>query len=81
MEARQALAKVEQIAGSRPDRNAMLLVAHSGADHKERALELLERAYAEHSPAVAQIKTNPIYDPIRGDPRFKNLLQRLRLDR
>jgi TolB-like protein/DNA-binding winged helix-turn-helix (wHTH) protein/Tfp pilus assembly protein PilF len=80
-EARRALAKVEQIARSRPDRYAMLLVAYSGTDHKERVLDLLERAYAEHSPVVAQIKTNPIYDPIRSDPRFQELLRRVRLDR
>jgi tetratricopeptide (TPR) repeat protein len=80
-EARRALAKVEHIAGSRPDRYTMLLAAYSGTEHKERALDLLERAYAEHSPLVAQIKTNPIYDPIRDDPRFQDLLQRLRLDK
>jgi TolB-like protein/DNA-binding winged helix-turn-helix (wHTH) protein/Tfp pilus assembly protein PilF len=80
-EARRALAKVEQIAGSRPDRYRMLVVAYWGTDQKERVLELLERAYAEHSNVLADIKANPIYDPIRSDLRFQNLLRRLRLDR
>ncbi len=76
-----ALAKLEQVASSRPDRYATLLVAYSGTGQKERVLDLLERAYADHSNAVVEIKVNPIYDPIRSDPRFQDLLRRLRLDR
>ena len=77
----QSLAKLEQVAGSRPDRNALLLMAYSATGPKERVLELLEKAYAEHSNSVVEIKVDPIYDPIRNDPRFKDLLRRLRLDR
>ena len=80
-EARVALAKLQQVAGSRPDRYPMFLVAYSGTGQKERVLELLERAYAEHSNALVQIKVDPIYDPIRSDPRFEDLLRRVRLDR
>lgn len=80
-EARTALAKLEQVSGSGPGRTAMLLVAYSGIGQKERLLELLEKAYSEHSNAVVQIKVDPMYDPIRKDPRFEDLLRRLRLDK
>jgi TolB-like protein/DNA-binding winged helix-turn-helix (wHTH) protein len=80
-EAYQTLARLERVAGSRPDRYALLLVAYSATGPKERVLELLESAYAEHSNSVVEIKVDPIYDPIRSDPRFKDLLRRLRLDR
>jgi tetratricopeptide (TPR) repeat protein len=80
-EARQTLAKLEQVVGSRPDRCAMLLVAYSATGQKDRVLDLLERAYAEHSNSVVEIKVDPIYDPIRSDPRFKDFLRRVRLDR
>jgi len=80
-EARQTLVKLEQVAGSRSDRYAMLLVAYSATGQKERVLGLLERAYAERSNSVVEIKVDPIYDPIRSDTRFKDLLRRLRLDR
>jgi TolB-like protein/DNA-binding winged helix-turn-helix (wHTH) protein/Flp pilus assembly protein TadD len=80
-EARRALAKLQQVAGSGPGRYPMFLVAYSGTGRKERVLELLERAYAEHSNALVQIKVDPIYDPIRSDPRFEDLLRRVRLDR
>jgi TolB-like protein/DNA-binding winged helix-turn-helix (wHTH) protein/Flp pilus assembly protein TadD len=80
-EARVALAKLERVANSRPDRFAMLLVAYSGTGQNERVLDLLEKAYAEHSNAVVKIKVDPIFDPLRSDPRFVDLLRRVRLDR
>jgi TolB-like protein/DNA-binding winged helix-turn-helix (wHTH) protein/Flp pilus assembly protein TadD len=80
-QARRALAKLEQVAGSQQDRNAMFFVAYSGTGQKERFLALLESAYEEHSNSVVEIKVDPIFDPIRSDPRFQNLLRRVRLDR
>ena len=79
-EASRALAKLEHVAGSRPDRYPTLLLAYSGTGGKERVLKLLESAYADHSNAIVQIKVDPIYDPIRSDPRFGDLLRRVRLD-
>ena len=80
-EARRALAKLEQVSGSQADRIAMLLVAYSGTGQKDRVIELLQRAYSEHSNAVVPIKVDPMYDPIRSDPRFADLLRRLALER
>jgi TolB-like protein/DNA-binding winged helix-turn-helix (wHTH) protein/Tfp pilus assembly protein PilF len=79
-EARQAMAKLEQSTRSRPDRMPTLLLAYLGTGEKDRALELLERAYSDHSNVIAQIKVDPMYDPIRSDPRFKDLLRRAGLD-
>lgn len=80
-EARRAMAGLEQITGSRPDRYALLLVAYSGTGQKDRVLDLLERAYAEHSNAIVDMKVNPMYDPVRSDPRFQDLLLRVGLER
>jgi hypothetical protein len=57
-----------------------LLIAYSGTGQKERVIELLQRASAEHSNAVVQIKVDPMYDPVRNDPRFKDLLRRVGLE-
>jgi TolB-like protein/DNA-binding winged helix-turn-helix (wHTH) protein/Tfp pilus assembly protein PilF len=80
-EARRALAKLEQLSSARPDRIAVLLIGYSGAGQKERVFELLQKAYSEHSNAVLQIKVDPMYDPIRGDPRFEDLVRRIGLER
>jgi TolB-like protein/Tfp pilus assembly protein PilF len=80
-EARRALAKLEQTSGSPANRAPTLLIAYLGMDQKERALGLLQQMYAEHSNAVVQIKVDPMFDPLRSDPRFKDLLLRLGLER
>jgi TolB-like protein/DNA-binding winged helix-turn-helix (wHTH) protein/Flp pilus assembly protein TadD len=78
-EAQRLLAKLEQLPVSRPDRYELLLLAYSATGQKERVLDLLERAYAEHSNSIVKIKVDPIYDPIRSDPQFKDFLRRIRL--
>jgi hypothetical protein len=56
-----------------------LLLAYSGTGQKERVLNLLEKAYADRSNVAVQIKVEPMYDPIRSDPRFQDLLRRVGL--
>jgi TolB-like protein/DNA-binding winged helix-turn-helix (wHTH) protein/Tfp pilus assembly protein PilF len=79
-EARRQLVKIEQLPSSRPDRTPALLIAYSGTGQKERVIELLQRASSEHSNAVVKIKVDPMYDPVRNDPRFKELLRRVGLE-
>jgi len=79
-EARRALTELEQIPRSRPDRTASLLIAYSGTGQKKRVIETLQKAYSEHSSAVVQIKVDPLYDPLRGDPQFEDLLRRIGLE-
>jgi TolB-like protein/DNA-binding winged helix-turn-helix (wHTH) protein/Tfp pilus assembly protein PilF len=79
-EARRELMKIEHLPGSRADRTPTLLVAYSGTGQNDRVIELLQRAYSEHSNAVVQIKVDPMYDPIRSDPRFRDLLRRVGLE-
>jgi len=46
---------------------------------KDRAFALLEKAYVEKSGFLADIKTAPIFDSLRSDPRYANLLKRMDL--
>jgi hypothetical protein len=39
----------------------------------------LEKAYGQHS--LDGMKVDPIYDPVRDDPRFQDLLRRVDLSR
>jgi hypothetical protein len=34
-----------------------------------------------HSTAITGLKVNPLYDPLRGDLRFHELLRRIGLDK
>jgi TolB-like protein len=45
---------------------------------KEKALEWLEIAYEKHTGALATLNTKPTWDPIRGEPRFQELLKRMK---
>ncbi len=80
-EARRALAKLEQVSRSRTGRTVTLLIAYSGTGPKDRVIELLQKAYSERSNAVVQIKVDPMYDPIRSDPRFQDLVHRVGLSK
>jgi len=50
-----------------------------GLGVKDEAFLWLDKAFAEQSDLMREIKTNPIYDPLRSDPRFTDLLKRMRL--
>jgi serine/threonine protein kinase/tetratricopeptide (TPR) repeat protein len=40
----------------------------------DRAVDQLEIALARRSHGMAQLKVNPVLDPLRGNPRFNNVL-------
>jgi tetratricopeptide (TPR) repeat protein len=45
----------------------------------DAAFAWLEKAYAEHSPLLINLKADALLDPLRGDPRFSDLLRRVGL--
>jgi hypothetical protein len=46
---------------------------------KERAFEYLEKAFAERSPGLRNIKKMPAFDDLHSDPRFADLVKRIGL--
>ena len=55
---------------------AMIYIALG--DH-DRAFEWLEKAYAERAWQLGFLKVEPVFDPLRGDPRFADLMRRVNL--
>ncbi len=45
----------------------------------EQAIAWLEKAYQEHASGLTDLKTDPLYDSVRSDPRFQDLLRRVGL--
>jgi DNA-binding SARP family transcriptional activator/Tfp pilus assembly protein PilF len=46
----------------------------------DEAFDWLERAYRERSIELLRLKADPIYDALRDDPRYHDLLARMALD-
>ena len=56
-----------------------MAIAHMGVDNKEEALRWLERAYEQRAD-LGNLNRAPFWlQPLRPDPRFQDLLRRLRL--
>jgi TolB-like protein/DNA-binding winged helix-turn-helix (wHTH) protein/Tfp pilus assembly protein PilF len=56
------------------------VLTYSGLADPEQTLIWLEQAYKEHSFILLFLKVHPIFDSLRDDPRFKDLIHRVRLD-
>jgi len=52
---------------------------YNALGEKDQTFEYLEKAYAEGAPLLRALQTGKMWDPLRSDPRFKDLLKRMRL--
>ena len=51
---------------------------YAGLGNRTQALDWLERAYREHSLWMAWLKVDPMLVPLRAEPRFKTLLEKMK---
>jgi serine/threonine-protein kinase len=76
---RGAVDELKRLSRQGPVDPAVFVWAYAAMGDKELAFTWLERAYAERSNAIPALKVGPGYDPLRGDPRFDDLLRRVGL--
>jgi len=77
-EASKRLEQLQQIATRRYVSSYTLAVVHIGLGEHAQAIDCLERAYRDRvGPDVSLIKVDPMLDPLRGDPRFEALVQKV----
>lgn len=69
------LAELEGQAKQRQVSPVYLAHVYNGLGEQERALALLQQAYREHSDHLLGLRVNPIYDNLRDDPRFTEMLR------
>jgi serine/threonine-protein kinase len=79
---REALRDLEELAEDLPGRYVAphdLAWGYAALGDTDRAMQWLEKAYAERSSALVYLKIEPLFDPLRGDKRFADLVRRVGL--
>jgi TolB-like protein/tetratricopeptide (TPR) repeat protein len=80
-EARRVLNEVERASERRHVPTDLMAVLYLMVGEKETALRLLSKAVDEQcSRWIPFMKISPMFDSVRGEARFKELLHRVRLD-
>jgi tetratricopeptide (TPR) repeat protein len=79
-EAKLALDELQQLSRTRyvsPMLGALISV---GMGEHEQAFDWLEKAFADRAQMLSELKAEPAFDPLRADPRFTDLLERIGLN-
>jgi eukaryotic-like serine/threonine-protein kinase len=78
-EAQKALLKLKELATKKyvPPFSAALV--YIGLGQKDQSFELLYRAFEEREARMTYLKVDTIFDTLRSDPRFDDLLRRVGL--
>jgi tetratricopeptide (TPR) repeat protein len=69
--------ELEELSTTRYVDPAFIALLHLGMGETGQALDWLEKGYEGHSFWMAWLKADPFLDPLRGEPRFNDLLERL----
>jgi TolB-like protein/Tfp pilus assembly protein PilF len=75
-QARQCLKDLESMAQRAHVPSTCFAMLHLGLGERARTLDWLEKAAERHEIGITIIKIHPVYDPLRGEPRFARLLER-----
>ena len=78
-EARATLESLSQLSKREHVSAYWFAVAYAGLGDRDRAFDQLNLAYRNHDEDLAEIKVDPLMRSLRSDPRFGELLRRLRL--
>ena len=77
--ARKLLAQLTRISEIRHVPATTFGVLHLGLGEPERALERLEYGCERHELTIAGLNVHPVWDPLRGEPRFAQMVRRMGL--
>jgi tetratricopeptide (TPR) repeat protein len=74
------LTKLQDISAKKYVPAVYFAVIYTGLNRKDEAFYWLDKAFAERCEYLVYLRTEPLADPLRSDPRFPRLLARLGLE-
>jgi TolB-like protein/DNA-binding winged helix-turn-helix (wHTH) protein/Flp pilus assembly protein TadD len=75
--ARALLAELHAAAGKGHFRPSWFAMIHMSLGEADQAMVWLERAFEQRDPKTLQLRVSPLFDPLRADARFENLVRRI----
>lgn len=78
-EAIEILEEMKGLTGKRYNLGTHIAAIYAALGNKDEALAWLTKACDEHEQGVVDLKVNPRFDTLRADPRFVDLLRRVKL--
>jgi len=78
--ARKQLAALRELGKQKFVPAFYVALLYTGMGDKDQAFAWLDRAYEERSGYLMEIHVDPMFDPLRSDPRFHALARRLGLE-
>ena len=78
-EAEQQIAELKDLAKTRYVRPYYIASIYAALGDKDNAFAEIERSFEERDVYLNRINSDPFMDPLRDDPRFKDLLKRINL--
>lgn len=78
-EAEKCLAALEELAQRRYVPSHSRAIVWAGLGDRERTLDWLDKAHADHSAMLHWIKVDPVFDFLRGEERFQQLVRSMGL--
>jgi len=78
-EALHILSELERISAEKGTLSYQLALIHLGLGNHEKALNYLEKAFAERGSYIFYLKVEPYLDPLRSHPKFERMIKEMNL--
>lgn len=75
----KALARLNRLYRAEPLDPAIMFNGYVATGDRDSTIFWLDKACTAHSSGITNLKVNPAFDSLRGDPRFVSILQRMHL--
>jgi hypothetical protein len=79
-EAQNVLGRLNQLSKQKYVSPGLIAFVYAGLRDKDQGFESLQKAYVDKSVGSStSVNVSPVWDPLRSDPRFADLLRRTNL--